>query len=254
MVIGSKGFTEQYVLAAALTEHLERQGMAVDSRTSLGSTVLLDALSAGEVHVAVDYSGTLWNTALGRDDQPGREVVLRTLTESLPRSHGIRVVGALGFENAYALAVRSADAEALGWSTVGDLPSASLVFGSDLEFLARPEWVKLKAQHSLRFADVRSFDATFLYEAVASGSVDVITAYTTDPRLETFELQLLEDELGILPPYDAVLLVSDKAPHGVEEALRPLLGTIDLERMRGANRAVDVNGWSVARAGELLVP
>jgi osmoprotectant transport system permease protein len=98
-------------------------------------------------------------------------------------------------------------------------------------------------------------DPTLMYEAVAKGSVDVVSAYTSDGRIAAFDLVVLEDPKHAFPPYDAVLLVSKRMAARPEfvRALRPLVDSIRVDDMRRANMRVDVDRQTVRRAaGELL--
>ncbi|MEZ4236859.1 MAG: glycine betaine ABC transporter substrate-binding protein, partial [Myxococcota bacterium] len=252
VVVGAKPFTEQYVLARLVASRLRAAGFAVDLRESLGSTVLLDGLMAGEVDVAVDYSGTLWANALHRTDTAEAQTVIDGVCGWLAPKVGC--VGPLGFENAYGLAVRHADAASRGWSTIADLAARApqLTIGSDFEFFQRPEWASVRDTYGLHFAEQRSFDPTFLYEAAGTGEVDVVTAYTTDGRIDAYDLDVLEDPRAALPPYDALLLVAEGAPDGVRQALAPLVGAIGVRAMRRANRAVDVDGQTPEAAAAAL--
>ena len=94
----------------------------------------------------------------------------------------------------------------------------------------------------MSFASEKTYDPTFLYEAVGRGEVDVATVYTTDGRVAAFDLAVLADPAGALPPYDALLLVSRHAPAGVARALGSLVGAVPPDVMREANRRVDVDG------------
>ena len=93
------------------------------------------------------------------------------------------------------------------------------------------------------------------YSAVASGQVDVISAFSTDGRISAFDLVVLEDTRGALPPYDAIVLTSararERAP-GLHRALSRLDGAIDAETMRRANRQVDLEGKTIADAVAIL--
>jgi osmoprotectant transport system permease protein len=243
VVVGGKPFTEQYVLTRLIERRINAVGLPVDRRDSLGSTVLLDALLAGEVDVAVDYSGTLWSSWLKRDGTSDAATVRAAVCGALAE-RGARCIGRLGFENAYALAVRSADARARGWRSIADLaPSAgSLTMGADYEFLRRPEWAAVRAAYGLAFGAEKTFDPTFLYEAAAGGQADVVTAYTTDGRVAAFDLALLDDPRHALPPYDALVLVSADCPEPAARALEALVEAIDVADMREANRRVDLEG------------
>jgi osmoprotectant transport system permease protein len=241
--IGAKNFSEQYILADLIAGRLQAQGARTQRRTDLGSAVAYRALAAGEIDVYVDYSGTLWTNVLQRKDNPGRAAVLDQLTAQLARRDGVTVLGPLGFENAYALAMRADRARALGVASIADLArkAPSLALGADLEFLARPEWKAVSAAYGLRFASLRAYQPTFMYRALVSGDVDVISAFSSDGRIAADGLVLLSDPKGAIPPYDAVILISPRRAHDarLRAALQPLVGRIPVEAMRAANLGVD---------------
>jgi osmoprotectant transport system permease protein len=241
VVIGAKNFSEQYILAEAIERRLRAAGYRTERRDNLGSTVAYQALAAGDIHVYVDYSGTLWTNILQRTDTPAPEAMLAALTGELYRRDGVQLVGPLGFENAYALAMRRSRAEALGIRTLDDLARAApqLHLGADLEFLTRPEWRAVQSRYRLSFAGQRSYSPTFMYRAVADGSADLITAFSSDGRIAALDLVTLADPRRALPSYDAVLLAAPGVDPRIVEALHPLVGAISVERMRQANLMVD---------------
>jgi len=251
-VVGAKNFSEQYILAELMADRLERTGARVTRKEDLGSAVAYRALAAGEVDVYVDYSGTLWTNVLGRTDNPGRAAVLRDLTVELKRRDGVIVLGSLGFENAYAFAMRPDRASALGVASLDDLAreAPKLTLGSDLEFLSRPEWKAVDAAYGFAFRAERSFQPTFMYRALGSGEADVISAFSSDGRIAADRLVVLSDPRGAIPPYDAVILVSPRraGDRRLLEALRPLVGAISVEAMRAANYSVDRDTGKVTPA------
>ncbi len=242
-VVGAKNFSEQYILAELMAGELERTGARVTRKENLGSNVAYRALAAGEIDVYVDYSGTLWTNVLGRTDNPGRAAVLEALTAELRRRDGVLVLGSLGFENAYAFAMRADRARALGVSSLDDLARAApgLTLGTDVEFLSRPEWRSVRSAYGLAFRNSRSFQPTFMYRALSGGEADVISAFSSDGRIAADRLTVLTDPRGAIPPYDAVILVSPKRAGDARllGALRPLVGSISVEAMRAANYSVD---------------
>jgi osmoprotectant transport system permease protein len=242
-VVGAKNFSEQYILAELMASRLERTGAAVTRKEDLGSAVAYRALAAGEIDAYVDYSGTLWTNVLGRTDNPGRKAVLDQLTAELKRRDGVVVLGSLGFENAYAFAMRADRARALGIASLDDLArkAPQLTLGTDIEFLSRPEWKAVEAAYGLKFKASRSFQPTFMYRALSGGEADVISAFSSDGRIAADRLTVLSDPRAAIPPYDAVILVSPKraGDRRLVEALRPLVGSISVEAMRSANYAVD---------------
>ncbi len=242
IVIGTKSFEEQYILGALIGDKLDKAGFKTVRRDGLGSTVIFHALEAGDVDAYVDYSGTLWTTQMHRADMPGRKAVLDQLSAWL-KKRGDGVVGTLGFENAYAFAMRRDKAKAMGIETLADLAAYAprLKIGGDFEIFSRPEWAAVVKTYGLHFATQRQYQANFMYSAVASGDVDVISAFSSDGRIAQYDLKLIGDPKQALPPYDAVLLVSPRHANDAKllAALKPLVGAIDLPTMQRANLMVD---------------
>ncbi len=241
--VGSKAFTEQYVLSSAMVRLLQHAGLEVDRREGLGSTVAFDALRSSQIDVYVDYSGTLWSNVLGEKGTAEPWRVMDQTCGALAARFGVRCLGPLGFENAYAFAMRSDRARQVGVSSLVDLARAagSLRFGTDLEFLERPEWSSVQRSYGLKFRETVPFDPTFMYDAVARREVDVITAFSSDARIAELELTVLDDPRRALPPYDALILLSPAraADPRIERALAPLLRSVDVKLMRAASLLVD---------------
>ncbi|MET0220142.1 MAG: ABC transporter permease/substrate-binding protein [Tardiphaga sp.] len=238
IVVGAKTFTEQYVLAALMSQRLQAAGMPATTRQGLGSSVIYDALKSGDIDVYVDYSGTLWANQFHHTDVLPREQLLAELKTTLSKS-GITLFGELGFANAYALVMPRQKAEALGIKSVADLAgrAGSMTIAGDYEFFSRPEWAGLTQAYGLAFKAQRTMQPDFMYAAVSSGDVDVIAGYTSDGLIAKYDLVVLDDDKHAIPPYDAIMLLAPK--HGEDEklraALQPLLGAIDLPLMRAAN-------------------
>lgn len=249
ITVGAKTFTEQYILSRILAGQItSHTGSAARALDSLGSTVLFDALRSGEIDVGVDYSGTLALTVLGVED-PGtdRAALLERVKRGLAADHQVHLVASLGFENTYALAMRADQAAQLGVGTISALAAHAprLRVGGDYEIFQRPEWRSLQQRYGLTFNEQRSMDPSLLYEAARSEAVDVISAFSTDGRIVAYDLRVLDDDARAIPPYDAVILVSDRLMRtrpDVVEGLEALEGAIDADEMRRLNAAVDDGG------------
>ena len=255
--IGAKPFGEQYVLAALIEQRLHAAGQSAAIREGLGSAVIFNALRAGEIDAYVDYSGTIWTNQMRRDDARPRAEVLAEMAKWLMREHKITILGGLGFENAYALAMPRGRAQALGIRTLADLArhAASLSIAGDYEFFGRPEWDAIRRAYGIGFREQRQMQPEFMYSAVSHGDVDVIAGYTSDGRIAQFELTVLDDPRHVIPPYDAVLLVSPRRMNdeALLSALRPLVDAIDVTAMRAANlRASGGTGVSPGEAARWL--
>ena len=260
VTIGAKTFSEQYILASVLALRAERAaGVKADTLESLGSTVVFDALRAGRIDAYVDYSGTLWTTALGHADlPPDRSAVLAGVKSGLRDRYGIEVLATLGFENTYAFAMRQSDARRLGIRRLSDLTAhaSKLRIGSDYEFFQRPEWKAVVKAYGLYFGEQKTMDPSLMYEAVRADQVDVITAYSTDGRILSYDLAVLEDDRGAIPPYEAVILARPglaASMPSVAAALASLGGAISSEAMRRMNAAVDAEGKSPRAVAEAFL-
>lgn len=255
--IGAKNFTEQYILSRILSGRVHAAtGQPTELIESLGSTVVFDALRAGQIDVYVDYTGTLWANILKREDRPtNRSDVLVRTRNGLRERFGVELLAPLGFENAYALAMNEKEAKEMKVRRISELApyAPNLRLGSDYEFLSRPEWAALRQTYGLTFKEQRSMDPALMYQAMSSGGVDLISAFTTDGRIGSYHLRLLEDDRAAIPPYDAVILVNGrfaKEQPATVSALRSLSQSIDAARMRALNAEVDQNGHSPAEVAE----
>ncbi|MBN8808947.1 MAG: ABC transporter permease/substrate-binding protein [Sphingomonas sp.] len=242
VTVGAKGFSEQYILARLIGHRLEAAGYRVRYKEGLGSGVLFAALAARDVDVAVDYSGTVWANEMKRTDTPPRDAMLAALTR-WEAGKGLTLLGRLGFENAYAFAMRHDRATALGIATLDDLAAKAgdLKFGADLEFLERPEWRAVRDAYAIRFGSANAYNPTFMYRALASGQADVISAFSSDGRIAADRLTVLRDPKGAIPNYDAILTIAKERSGDARfvTALRPLIGRVPVEAMREANYMVD---------------
>ena len=176
---------------------------------------------------------------LRRDDDPP----LGELSRDLTARTGVGIVGPLGFENAYVLAMRGTDATRLGVRDLNDLARVAprLTLGGDIEFATRPEWRAVQAAYGMRFARARTYEPTFMYRALASGDADVISAFSSDGRVAAQRLTVLADPKHAIPAYEAVLLIAParRSDAAFVAGLRPLVSSITVTRMRAANLMVD---------------
>ena len=243
VTIGAKGFSEQYILARLIGQRLEAAGYRVRYREGLGSAVAFGALAGGDIDVYVDYSGTLWTNQMQRSDVPPRAAIVAGVAKWAKATHGVTLLGSLGFENAYAFAMRGDDARRRGIASLSDLAvqAGQLDFATDVEFLERPEWAAVRRAYGLSFKSARPYQPTFMYRALSSGEADVIPAFSSDGRIAADRLTILQDPKGAIPGYDAILLLAPRRAGDArfQAALRPLLGGIPVEKMRQANYLVD---------------
>jgi glycine betaine/choline ABC-type transport system substrate-binding protein len=241
--IGAKTFTEQYILAELIAQVAAEAGFETRRTESLGSTIVFNALTNGDLDVYVDYSGTIWANYMNREQTAAPWLVLTLMNEWLAETHDVRSLGSLGFENAYALVMRREQADELGIETIADLAAhaPNMTIGGDYEFFGRPEWSQIRQTYGLEFAEQTSYDSSIMYQAVKQGQVDVISAFSSDGRIAALDLVVLDDPQNVIPPYDAVLLLGPRVANDdrLAAALRPLVGAIEVDLMRQANLMVD---------------
>jgi len=237
VVIGSKTFTESYLLAEMMAQVLEGRGFEVERRTGLaGTLVAFQALQSGEIDAYPEYTGTLAQAILeveGELDETELNARLAPLgAELLPR---------LGFNNTYAIAVTGETASRFGLERISDLaPLPQLRFGFSHEFRDRADgWPGLQQRYGLP-QTASGIDHGLAYLALLEGDIDVTDAYSTDGDLLRYDLRVLEDDLGFFPDYLAAPLVRADLDPGVKAALSALTGHLDDETMRALNAEVVV--------------
>ena len=240
VVIGSKAFTESVILGEVMTDLLESQGISASHWRELGGTrVLWNGLQAGDIDAYVEYTGTILLEIL-RADAATDDARL----EALLAGQGVGIAARLGFNNTYVLGMREADAQALGIRRISDLRAhPELRFGLSNEFVSRADgWPGLRAAYRLPHPEPRGLQHDLAYRGLASGDIDVIDLYSTDPEIEYYRLRRLEDDREYFPRYDAVILYRRGLRSDALEALRRLDGALDEDSMAALNAAVKIAG------------
>ena len=254
VVVASKPFGESYLLAEIFAQLLEDRGFRVDRRLGLGSTeVAFGALRTGAVDVYPEYTGTGLLAILGESPTGTPAEVFRRVSMEFRQRWGVRWLPPLGFENSYAISVRQETADSLGLRTLSDLAreGRGLVGGFSPDFLGREDGLPgLREAYGLELRESRSLLQAVKHQALRSGSVDVIDAYTTDALLAEEGLFTLEDDLGFFPPYEAAPLVGDRLWRelpGAVAVLSELAHHLDEATMRALNHRLEVDGEALAR-------
>jgi osmoprotectant transport system permease protein len=229
IVIGSKKFTESYVLGEIAKRTLTDAGIPVEHRQGMGGTIILwQALRGEQIDVYPEYTGTITQEIL-KSNHP---LSLDEIRDSLAK-FGVGTTEPLGFNNTYALVMRRSEAQRLGVRTISDLRRyPELKVGFTHEFLARQDgWRPLRERYALPQQNIIGIEHALGYSALASGSIDVKDAYSTDAKIEQYDLVVLEDDLQFFPKYEAVFLFRLSMPEATIAALRGLEGTLDEKRM-----------------------
>ena len=247
--VGSKRFTESYILG----EVIIRAAGDATHRPGLGNTgILYAALKSGSIDLYPEYTGTIAKEILKLDDNPGLVELNRALAPL-----GLGAAVPLGFNNSYALAMREERAQQLGIRSLSDFAKhAELKLGLSQEFIGRADgWLGLKTAYAIPFAASSGLDHGLAYDAIAAGKIDVMDIYTTDAKIERFQLRVLEDDRKFFPRYDAMLLHRLDVPQRFPEAwakLQKLERRIDEKTMIRLNAAAELQGKSFAEAAAML--
>jgi glycine betaine/choline ABC-type transport system substrate-binding protein len=248
IVVGSKNFTEQIVLAELFAQQIEAHTpLRVERRVNLGGTLLChQALIAGKIDLYPEYTGTALTAVLNEPPQNDSSAVFHRVQEQYRARFGVEVMPSLGFNNTFAMVVRGDDAAKQRLRTISDITALAPKWraGFGYEFMERPDgyrgWV---AAYGLHFSgEPRILDLGLLYRALADRQVDLVAGNSTDGLIAALGMVALEDDRHYFPPYEAVPLVRqatlEKHPE-VGVALGQLTGKISEIEMRRMNYAVD---------------
>ena len=248
IIVGSKKFTESYVLGEIAKRSLQNAGVSAEHRQGMGGTIILwEALRAGQIGLYPEYTGTISEEIL-----KNREVASPDEMRSALAQFGVGMTNDLGFNNTYALVMRRTEAERLRIQTISDLRNhPELKFGLTHEFLDRQDgWRPLTQRYGLRPQQVVGIDHGLGYAALENGSIDVKDAYSTDAKIGEYDLVALRDDQQFFPQYKAVFLYRLNLPPAAIKALRTLEGTLDEKRMVRLNAEAE-RTKNYARAADL---
>lgn len=255
IVVGAKNFTESNLLAEIVAQQIERRtGLPVERRLHLGGTfVCHEAITAGQIDVYVEYSGTAFTAILKRPPLTDPDSVFRYVAAEYPRRFRLSWTAPFGFNNTFAILVRRVDAERHALAKISDLarvaPRWNAGFG--YEFLERADgFGGLSRVYGLRFAaPPTAMDLGLTYRALAEGKVDVIAGNSTDGQIEALDLVALADDRRYFPPYQAAPVVRAELLQrhpAVGDALGELGGRISDAEMRRLNAQADVEHKDIA--------
>ncbi len=246
VVVGAKNFTEGAVLGELMAQALEAFAEAkVERRFNLaGTQVAFDALRTGSIDAYAEYTGTGLRDILG-DAGPvaSSAAAYARVSSAFAQRYDLVWLAPFGFNNTYVLMMRREHAARLGVRTLSELAQHPLRYGVTHEFLERRDGMPaVRAAYGLRVASLVGMEHELAYRALAEGAIDVADGYSTDAKIETRDLAVLEDDRGFFPPYEAAPLVRRdllaRVPRALE-ALGLLAGRIDAPTMRRLNRQVE---------------
>jgi osmoprotectant transport system substrate-binding protein len=247
IVVGSKNFTEQVVLGEIIAQHLQhRLKDPIQRSLDLSGTLLAhQALLSGRIDLYPEYTGTAFTNVLKQPLISDQAIVLERVRNEYATLQ-LDWLDPLGFNNAFAMAVRGADARERHLETLSQAAAdrQGFVLGAGYEFLQRPDgYGALGGAYDIKWLSAaKSMDLGLLYTALQQKQVSMIAGSTTDGMLSKLDVKVLKDDKGVFPPYQASIVVrtASEALHpGLKQALQELSGKISPEEMQKMNYAVD---------------
>lgn len=254
IVIASKNFTEQFILAELMAQLIEdKTSLKVIRKFNMGTTdIVHSAMINGNVDLYPEYSGTAYLTVLKEPQNEGN--IFEKVKAAYKEKFNILWLNPFGFSNSQSLAIKKEFAHNHQIKAISDLKP----FSKELTIAAPPEFLKradafpgLNKAYQLQFKEIIQVDPNLMYLAIDHQDVDVIAAFTTDGKLQKYGLITLQDDKEFYPPYHAAPLIREavfNAHPEIQKALESILGFISEEKMAALNYKVDVEGFSPAEA------
>lgn len=214
--VGSKHFTEGYILSEMISQLLESKGFVVERKFNLGGTlVCFEALKKGEIDIYPEYTGTIT-----------REILRGELSEL--DKLGLSISQPYGFNNTYSLVVKS------GLKTISELKDhPELKAGISYEFLKRQDgWEALAKAYGLP-QQPTALEHGLAYQALMENKIDVTDCYSTDGEIAVNQLVVLEDDKNFFPRYEAISFYRTEL--NIAEAVDELSGKISEAEMSKMN-------------------
>jgi osmoprotectant transport system substrate-binding protein len=248
IVVGSKNFTESFLLGEIVAQQIEAHtNLKVDRRFYLAGTYICQqAILAGRIDVYPEYTGTALAAILKQNASRDKQDVYRQVNTEYERRFGLTLGPAFGFNDTFAMEIRGEDARRLNIKTLSQAAKFAPRWraGFGYEFMDRPDGYRgLAATYGLHFAEPpRVMDLGLLVRALKDHQIDLAGGNTTDGLIPALGLFVLEDDRHYFPPYEAVPVIRRQTLQQhpeLAQILAELSKTISDEEMQGLNYAVD---------------
>lgn len=264
--LGGKNFTEQFLLVNITEKYLQSKGFQVKSTSGLGTVVMRKALEAEQLDLVWDYTGTGLIVYFHVQEKLTGMASYEKVKELDKPNNMIWLKPSL-LDNGYALTMQREVAEKEGIKSIEDLsnfiksrqkdePKKKNLFAVDYEFASRPDGLKpLQIAYDFEFhrSDIKQMDPGLVYTALKNGQVLVGLAFTSDGRIQGFDLVSLEDNRRYFPSYYATPVVRkavlQKYPE-LEQLMQDLTDRLDTEKMMNLNKRVDIDHLSIEKVAD----
>jgi len=257
IIVGSKDFTEQHIIGNVLVLLIEAHtNLEVVFKENMASHVIFSAITTGAVDVYADYTGTIYGNFLSLSDTTDPMEVYNISADALSERYDLSLLGMLGFNNTFGLAVRQDTARQFNLQTYSDLAivSSDMIFGGSAEIISRNDGLpNLKRLYEMSFKDEVVLHNEQRYEALTRNEIQVAEIFSTDALLFEYDLVVLEDDKNFFPPYHATIVarndILEKHPELIT-VLDKLSNKLPDDVMRILNHRVDVGNESPRAVAE----
>ena len=252
--VGAKNFTEQYIVGSMISQLLEANGFRVSEDFGMSSFAVRTAMTTGQIDLYPDYTGTAWTAYLDQESVVRDPIELYNKVKKMDlEQNGVVWLDMFPFNNTYALAVTNETAKEFNLRTIDDLADLvnsgeELLMGIDFEFYERNDGFFAMAETygmEVEKRDVKTMEIGMTYEAISRNNIQVAMVFSTDGKLEKYNLTVLEDNKNFFPFYNlAVTLkeeVYEKYPE-IAEIVKPLSHYLSDNIMRRLNYLVYAEG------------
>lgn len=250
IIIASKNFTEQDILGELLAQQIAaKTNLKVVLRQQLGGTfVCHNAITAGKIDAYIEYTGTAFSAILKEKTLKNPQEVYAKLHAAYSKKFHLEVMPGLGFEDTFAMIIRSEDAKKYQVSTLSEIAKYTPQWraGFGYEFLERQDgWLGLSQTYGLKFAkSPQIMDLGLIYRALLQKQVDFIAGNSTDAQIARLGFVVLKDDKHYFPPYEVVPIVRQeilqKYPQ-LKAAIAPLFGIMTAGEMSHLNNLVEAD-------------
>lgn len=257
VTIGSKNFTEQYLLSKMTVFLLEENGFNVDEMSDMGSSVLREAHLNKQVDMVWDYTGTVLVTYMGEDPVTDPQEAFDEVERLDKEENDITWINKTEVNNTYALTMKQSEADELGIHAISDLAAYindnpnTITVATDAEFANRDDGLPgLQDVYEFNFGadNIKEMQVGLQYEAIDTGQVNVAMGFGTDSQIPEYDLVVLEDDKQFFPAYHAAVGIHtdvlEEYPE-IEDITKQLAEKLDDDVMRELNYRVDVEGQNV---------
>lgn len=248
VIVGSKDFTEQFIVAEMYAQLLENEGFTVERKLNLGGTPIAhEAIMNGDIDLYPEYTSTGLLTMLKLDPIQDAQEIYTTVKKGYEEQYSLTWLTPSPFNNTQALAMKKDVAAQYGIQTYSDLSQKApeLVLGGPAEFLEREDGLKglQQAYGGFDFKEEKQLGTGSLrYQALMDGQIDVVVAFGTDGAIQGNDLLLLEDDLVFYPIYNIAPVIRmdtlEKYPQ-IEKILNDFAPLLTDDVMSGLNWQVD---------------